>query len=433
MSSNRHHEDGSMKKRLVPWFVLVWPLLFVACRTPQKKSGGSGVAPSSASPTQDRQEAKKNEPSAEPKAVPAPPPSPKPFVDEVRQESEQYAEITTRWGPGELVDLGPAASVSATPKGAVFITRSDEVLLAQRKGRTGFEPISQPADAFSKYGWGPSVSPTHVYFASRGGQLKRASLETLKTETLFDRARPATRTSVQTSSKRDVVAFIAQIEDRSFAYIWASPGQNGPEILDASAEGHQATSVALVDGTPHPRLVVLEGRTSMSPVHSRVVRVTPRRILLEPNEIVWIGPGSHDLTEIHAIGLEQGETLAFLPTQKDFNGFGLAKLEISAGGGESKEPSWQLFPNGLDPAPLATSHICQSDYVVFARPSEKRPRSPQELRIKKVSADSTEEGDVLVRSRAFNDVSMAPTPGGAILVWTADNRTWGMVLTCPED
>jgi hypothetical protein len=41
-------------------------------------------------------------------------------------------------------------------------------------------------------------------------------------------------------------------------------------------------------------------------------------------------------------------------------------------------------------------------------------------------------GDVLATSRAFNDVSVAARPGGAVLTWTADKRTWAMTLDCPK-
>ncbi len=393
------------------------------------------IGTTQASDVSDKQTASKElgESAAAPDAVNTalPAPAPVPSPDQVEEEVARYAELSTRWGACDLIDIGPAASVTATPQGAVFVTRTDQIVIAKRAGATGFTPIDLPAEDFVKYGWGPSVSSSHAYWTSRNGHLMRASLRDLKSESLFDHARASTRTSVQTQMKRDVVAFIAQIEDRSFAHIWASPGTNGPELIDASADGHQATSVALVQGDPHPRLVVLEGRTSMSPVHSRVVRVTPRRVLLEPNEIVWIGPGSHDLTEIHAIGTAEGEAVVFLPTQRDFHAFGLAQLRIDPAGGESEEPGWQVFPNGLDPAPLSTGHFCGADHIIFARPSEQRPRSPQELHIARLSGNTPQAGEVLVRSRAFNDVSVAPVRGGAILVWTADKRTWGMVLRCP--
>lgn len=403
----------------------------IACRSPQKRTGGGGVAVAQSEGLKNTIE-KTLVHSPTTNTLLVPPEPPKPVVDAIEPENLQYSDLSTRFGPGEVVDLGPAASVSATVLGVAFITRNDQVVLAKRRGKLGFEPITLAAESFSKYGWGPSVSASHLYWSSKGGRLMRASLKTLVPEVLFDHARPSTRTAVQTAAGRDIVAFVAEIKERAFAYLWASKGLGEAELLDASADGHDATSVSLVHGTPHPRLIVLEGRTSMSPIHSRVVRVTARRILLEPNEIVWIGPGSHELTEIHAMEAQTGSTVVFLPTQRDFHDFGLAQLLIEKNGGESSEPNWQLYPNGLDPAPVATAHFCQEKYVIFARPSEKRPHSPQELHIARLEAKVPSEGEVIVRSRAFNDVSVAPIDHGAILVWTADKRSWGMILSCPQ-
>jgi len=410
-------------------------LLSSACHAPSKQASeeslgaSTGLALASAATSAD---AAAPLPKAQLDPTQPPPPAPRPFVDEVAAQDEKYAELSTAWGPLEVVDLGPAASVAATPTGVVFVTRDDHIVIAPRKGKAGLSPVDLPPEAFSKYGFGPAASNSHVYWASHRGQLMRASLQTLASEPLFDRARPNSRTSVQTAAGRDVVAFIAEIEQRRFAYIWASPGTSSAEVLDASADGHEATSVALVQGIPHPRLVVLEGRTSMSPVHARTVRVTPRRVILDPNDVAWIGPGSHELTEIHAIDTKPGHTIAFLPTQRDFDGFGVAQLFLDRRGGEAQEPKWQLYPNGLDPAPLTAGHFCGKDYVLYVRPSEKRPHSPQELHLAVLSDEMPAEGEVLARSRAFNDVSVAQVAGGALLVWTADRRTWGVVLHCPH-
>lgn len=362
-------------------------------------------------------------------ASPPPRSSAEPAAEQISPGAESYAPLTTAWGELHVVDLGPAASLTATPLGAVFVTRDDRIVIARKRG-SHLDSVDLPPDAFSKYGFGPGVSKTHVYWSSQKGLLLRASLETLEVHSLFDRARPNTRTSVQTAFGRDVVAFVASIDERSFAYLWVSPGAGDAEILDASADGHDATSVTLIQGQPHPRLIVLEGRTSMSPVHARTVRVTARRALLEPNEVVWVGPGSHELTEIHAMATKPGDAIALLPTQRDFDAFGLARLRIAPNGGQAPEPTWQVYPNGLDPAPITAARFCNQDYVLFVRPSEQRPRSPQELHL--APLDSVTEGEILVRSRAFNDVSVAPVPEGALLAWTADRRSWGMILHCPR-
>jgi acylphosphatase len=70
--------------------------------------------------------------------------------------------------------------------------------------------------------------------------------------------------------------------------------------------------------------------------------------------------------------------------------------------------------------------------VLFARPTEQRPRSPQQLHLVPVEGTRPGDGEVIARSRAYNDLSIAPTKSGAVVVWTADRRTWGMVITCPK-
>ena len=407
--------------------------LALACEEKQHGSGGAGVASGIRSPdkgpVKTSGSAPKKQVETEKKQAANPEPTPSP---ELNQPDKKYAALTTRWGLGELHDLGPAAPTTAAEQGAVFITRDDQLLWARRSGST-FGTVEAPASAFAKYGRGPSLSKTHAYWVSESGRLLRGDLKSGKVESLFDRARAGTRTAVQTSQGRDLVAFVAQIGEDPMAYAWASPGSGKAEVLQLSPDGSTATSVTLVAGKPHPRAIILEGRTSMSPVHARTIRITARRVTLEPDEVVWVGPPSHVLTEIHAIAQPSGDCAAFLPTAKDFNDFGLAQLSIAKDGGECPAPEWQVFPNGLDPAPVATEFMCEDEYLLFARPSEQHPRSPQELHLARLAGSRPASGEIIARSRAFNDVSLAAIPEGATVVWTADKRTWGMVLRCPEE
>lgn len=406
-----------------------------ACEEKKYGTGGGGLATKySGAPQAAAKTKAKAPPTSSPQEKAKKPSTPSKDAAEKKELSAPpaaYAALTKRWKLGELADLGPAGPVTAGAAGAYFITRRDQLLLAPQT-KTGFQPVSAPPEAFAKYGRGPSLSQTHAYWISESGHLLRASLASGKSETLFKRARPGTRTSVQSIAGRDVVAFIAQIEDEPLAFAWASPGSGKSETVQLSPDGSSASSVSLVPAPPHARAVILEGRTSMSPVHARTIRVTPRRVSLAPDEVVWVGPPSHVLTEIHALSRADGDCAAFLPTAKDFNDFGMAQLSISDEGGECPTPDWQLYPNGLDPAPVATGHICGGSYVLFAKPSEAHPRSPQELHLAQLQQTSPQEGEVIARSRAFNEISLAPTQEGALIVWTADKRTWAMNIGCPD-
>lgn len=406
----------------------------VACDERRKPTGGGyvgGKAKASSNETQ-RSEPKDEESKEDSAPEQAAPPK-TPAAGPTSTPPPKYTEITTRWGLSELHDLGPAGPATATPEGVYFVTRSDELVLAKRKKNDEFVALSAERTMFAKYGRGPSVSRTHAYWVSERGLLLRAPVRGGKPEILFDQARLGTRTSVVTVAGRDVVTFIAEIKDKPYAYVWASKGKGSqPETLRLTPEGATATSVALVEGKPHPRAIVLAGRLGMSPVHVRRIRTTSKRLMLEADEVVWVGPGSHVLTEIHALRTRDDHAVAFLPTAKDFNDFGLAQLDIGTDPGEIDSPSWHIYPNGLDPAPVATGRFCGKNYVVFAKPTEARPRSPQELHLVEIKSGPPGEGEVIARSRAFADLSLASITTGALATWTADHRTWAMELSCPK-
>jgi hypothetical protein len=354
-------------------------------------------------------------------ASPQDKPSPKPLP-----------KLSKNWGEKKRQKLGPAGPSKAIENGVLFVTRDNRLLLAERKDDGDFVPISEKAGSFDKYGRGPSATPTHAYWTSEDGRLFRGDLVTKTVEPLHPSARPHTRTSSLHALGRDLVVFIKEVDQKPMAHLWAEKPNGGGEVLRISPEGSTATSVVIVPGSPHPKIVVLAGRTGMSPIHVRRVRPTSTGIELDQDEVVWIAPGSHVMTEIHALGRKDNSAVAFLPTAKDFNDFGLAQLSLSPQSGQIPEPDWRVYPNGLDPAPVATEHFCGEDYVLYARPSEERPYAPQELHLAPIKGSTPGEGEIIARARAFGDLSVAKTPGGATAVWTAGSRTWGMAIPCPK-
>lgn len=170
----------------------------------------------------------------------------------------------------------------------------------------------------------------------------------------------------------------------------------------------------------------------MSPIHTRTVRVTERRITLELDQVVWVGPGSHPLTEVVSLDEPGGGVTALIAAARDITHFGLAQLSITQTASPVTTPLWRAYPNGLDPSPVAAAHLCGSEFALFALPRHKDPHSPQELRIAELTPGGLKEEEVIARSRAFNDISVAPLKKGAVLSWTADRRTWALVLGCPQ-
>lgn len=409
---------------LIVTICLMLPSLFSGCRKADEPSP-TEVGQSSPETKNQAQDIEASQKAS------APPPVSTATENTSADGTSAPSELSGLWGSTKKQKLGPSAPMAATLEGVLFITSDDRPLIARLGEEGQFTPVTENADNFNRFGRGPSLSPSHAYWTSEKGQLMGASLKSLKATVLHPQARSQTRTVALHHRGHDFVAFIKEVDNAALAYVWVGrPGQKG-NVLKVSPEGSEATSVALVQGPEHPRVIVLAGRTGMSPLHVREIKGAGDTATLSEDEVIWVGPGSHPLTEIHAIDRQAGSAVVFLPTAKDFNDFGLAQLSIQAKGGEIPLPGWRIYPNGLDPAPVATSKICKNDYVLYARPTEARPYAPQHLHLARIEGDTPAEGEIIALARAFRDLSLVEIKGGAIAAWTAGGSTWAKVLSCP--
>jgi len=338
--------------------------------------------------------------------------------------------LTTRFALGPIDDVGPAAPMTATKDGVLFVSRESRLYLAARDGKEGFTALKAPRELFSRYGRGPAVGQSYAYFVSNQGELCRGQLETGEVQPLAPHARPGARVSMTHVAGRDLVGYIGDQGDEALGFLWAEGIRgNPPETIRLTPEGAAATAITLVPTQPHPYAVLLEGRTGMSPLHLRHLLVTARRVTPEEDEVVWVGPGSHPLTEI--VSLPTGTKVqSFVATAKDASHFGLAQLTLDPQASAPVEPAWRPYPNGLDPAPVAAHHFCGGDFAVYAIPQHEKPRAPQDLVLAPIQNGILGKEEVLSHSRAYNDISVAAVKEGAIVAWTADHRTWAMVLGC---
>ncbi len=352
--------------------------------------------------------------SASPAAPPEPPPS--------------LVAGNTKWKLGELQDIAPAGPATATPQGIVLATKDNEIVLAALRNSGRFQELELGATEFAKYGRGPSVVGENAYWIGSDSRLHRQKgFSSEKSEVLVEGAQPGTRTSAIRVGDRDLVAFVGKQGDQPIAMLWVE-GQE-PHIL--SPDGSTATSVILVPNGTTPLALTLAGRTGMSPVHARRIRVAKRRVNLDPDRVVWVGPGSHALSELTAVNVAKGQTMGFLATAKNITEFGLAHFLLPSNPTEVEQVKWRPYPNGIDPAPVVAEAACGKRYVFYAVPSSTKPRAPQQLQAAPLDGDRMGQPEVLANSRAFNDISVAPTKQGAVISWTADRRTWATTLGCP--
>jgi hypothetical protein len=379
-----------------------------------------------------------------------------------------------------LVDVGAAGPASASPQGVVMVNRHDEVSLAPLGPRsTSNRPVTTPITPLSRNAGpfplarGPGVYDGYVYWVAKGRLLRRelragkvGELQVLRSD-----ARSGTRVAVPVGAAAQaagnpLVGYIARQHDRRPVapgsagaagsavaepeeppdpFAQATPNEvliarlwraDGPPV-DLTPEASSTSSMALVAFPGGYLSLALEGRTGISLLHARTLARHGRELRLSDNTVVWVGGGTQPLTEILALGIRE-RAWGFIALERDITRFGLVELAFERKGlgefGAAPPPeakvAWYLYANGIDPAPSFPSVVCGRPLIAFAQPISAHPDAPQQLCLLGLDAREDEELAVVGSSRAFFDVSLSAIPGGALLAYGADRRTWARTIRC---
>jgi hypothetical protein len=327
----------------------------------------------------------------------------------------------------ELSDIGPAGPAAATEEGVLMLTKTDRLALARsakgpvRNGKIG--SVSEPTAAFAPLGRAPSVAGGYAHWVSGGRLVRRRADGAGELDVLADGARDGTRVAAALAKSGVVVAFIGRAdgEGTSRAKLWLAPGRT----LELTPEGAGASSVTLVTQDDRLVAVSIDGRSAMTPLHARSVSVGPPPVL-GPDVVAWVAGPAHSFTEVSA-GSDGKSSWALLPIERDATHFGLATVSLGQEPEMDAPVAFLDYPNGIDLAPVATAKLCGRPYVALARPAAAATRSPQELVIAPIAGGETA---VVANAGGFGAVSLAPVPGGGLVAYTADGRTWARGLEC---
>lgn len=330
-----------------------------------------------------------------------------------------------------LNDVGPAAPAAAFARGAVLITRDDDLALAKlsappsksKKPAAGdFDEIRRGPQDFWPVARGPAVSSSHAYWVSKGRVVRRplsgGDLEVLTTD-----ARDGTRVAVV--GPPDVVAYITQPVGKqdSLARLRLADGRR----LDLTPEGAAASSVSLSRVGEDVIVSYIDGRSGMTPVHARKLRMPAGT--LDPDVVVWVSGATQGMTEITSVGTPDGSWL-MLPVERDASHFGLATMALDREPKMDPPLRWRTYENGLDRSPAAGATLCGAPTTIYVRPADASPTANQELMLSELTLDMAASSEQLATARGFADVSLYPIAEGAVLTYVADRRTWARLIRC---
>ncbi len=333
---------------------------------------------------------------------------------------------------GTLSDIGPAGPASASRFGAVMISKRDEVVLAPPgKTKGSFKGITLVASSFAEKAPPPAIAGEYAYFVSNG-KLARRRVPTLGPVEVLGDARDHTRVAAlpATESRPAAAAFIVNPDKptgSATAMLWVEGG----DIVRLSPDGTGASSVSMAESGGEVLVAVLDGRTGMTPVHVRKVQFVDKRPALGENVVAWVAGPAQPTTELTLLATDK-DAWIFSPLERETTRFGLAAVHIGGTPKMGSPVEWRMYPNGVDPAPVAAVHACGRELLVYTRPSTEAPGAEQELHLAASGDSGLESSDVLAKAPGIQALTASGDADSLLVVYGHSSRTWALSVPCPH-
>ena len=383
----------------------------------------------------------------------APPPSPAPLDAEAPVDAGVVEDAATAgdaaarlelgdggaacklvWGPEEQPFHGPA---TLAVDGATLLVVTND----SGRPRVRRVPVSPPAPpskptAAPSMSWPPcEIAGSVAYCHGRGSTVVRAPLEGAGGREVSTAAGNARLAAAQLGKDHTVVAYVQRHQTTEGPMLQAFATLDEGEAVRLSDDGAGATSLRLVPLGPDRALAVyIDARTAMVPVHARTLSVEGGRLKLGEDVVVFVG-GPPERGVDFTVARAGDKSLVLLPNAKDSLAFGMAAVALAEPMREDMPAVWSMYPNGLDPAPIAaTTEPSDSAYVARIRPLTRDPKSERVLELGRVDAAGAYTSlGVVETGKPVTDVDIAVDKTGAVWVVYGDTKTtWLGRWACPR-
>jgi len=197
--------------------------------------------------------------------------------------------------------------------------------------------------------------------------------------------------------------------------------------VELSEEGSGASYLALA---PHGDKVIAlyaDTHAAMTPIHARVLSLRDGALDRGQDAVLFLGVGLERITSGVIGAARTGPAFALLALSRDATSFGMAAVAIDEPVPRDDAPvAWSLYPNGLEPAPLAATIGDAVLRVARVRPADADPSSPRELEIGTIGARGAfRKSCTIARGSTFANVSMLADREGTVwIAYTDEAGTW---------
>ncbi len=345
------------------------------------------------------------------------------------------------YGPAEQPFRGTAAILATGTELKLIVNDAGKpriypIPLAAPPRASATTPVPPRPSSFVAMRWPPcEVAGRWAYCQGIGGTVYRTTLGASDTKAV---AKSAPSTRITASSLGPDHAVVATLESRRTtegmmlqAFVTLDDG----ETTRLSDDGAGATVLRLVPRGDRAVALYLDARMAMLPVHARPMSLGGNQLVLADDAVIFVGGPPErgiDLT-----GAVAGKSLfALIATARETTDFGMAAIPVAEAPKEDVQAIWSLYPNGLDPAPMAATTQGTGDgpaWVARVRPSERAAGAPRILELGRLDAAGvfTSLGAIATDKR-ITDVAISADSFGSVWVLYGDgSATWLERRVCP--
>jgi hypothetical protein len=298
-------------------------------------------------------------------------------------------------------------------------------------------PASEPAGTGATTGLavGCAWAGGRVFCPDRSGAVHRARPDG-SDDRIVASSRSGSRVAAAAlAPERAVLAYLAsrKTSEGWVSEAWLAVDDEPPVRL--SEDGSGATSVTLAEHAGGVVAVTVDARTALTAMHARTIASEAARdagVRLGEDTVVFVGgPGDRRTGAALAVA-PAGSGWALLPIAKDVGSFGLAVVRIESPPRVEEPVAWSMYPNGLDPAPIAAAAGGPLTWVARVLPQSADVGAPQVLQLGQVDAQGAFAALDRVPTRGNpKDVALAVDGRGAVWVgWLDASGAWLERLHC---
>jgi hypothetical protein len=291
------------------------------------------------------------------------------------------------------------------------------------------EPVEGPTSP--GYPVACALSADRVFCADRTGAVHRTTREG-GGDRLVASSRTGSRIAgAALGGNHTALGYLAsrQTSEGWVSEAWLAVDDEAPVRL--SEDGAGATSLVLAPRKASVVALAVDARAALTALHVRPVTFEGHALLGEDSVVFVGGPGDHRTAGALALP-PSGPGWALLPIAKDMASFGMALVRLDEPVHVDEPVVWSMYPNGLDPAAVATATEAGRIWVARVRPQGPEPGSTRVLEMGSITPEGTFAArDVVASSSKMTDVALAADAHGALwAAWVDAAGSWLERVVC---